>query len=399
MGRPSSEEGMGGVSATSEHEPLGEELVQTVERWVERVSYRLAPDAREPFRHVLSPPPDVRAALAWRPGRSGMSGGAANAVVTSGYHALDGAFAAYIGDPPVAAWITFAKYSSRQVGEWVRALEAWMTMASALGGGSVDRGLSAARDLWLSLGEPAVRDAAAHLLRAALRRSIPVADSLAAPRIVRDALVEANTMIFARIGVAFHAFLDAESRGEDGRLAIAALTRDGRLDDPMGHIARAFDRYRAAARLGALASGCARGDRGLLHALRRHLVADANWLIAVQEQALIQSPTIFDHPTIRAIFDHARPGQMRLPFDAFTLIPGGGNWADYATRMGLDEVAGEPALPDAFVVRFGQGSRSYVPAIDRTGTILDLFSRFVEGPAGERLRRGAPRSWRTPAQR
>lgn len=377
-----------------------EELVETVERWAERALPRLSPRSRSPFRYTPCPPPEVRSARRWRPGREGLRGGAANALITARYHALDGAFAAYLGEPSVAAWVTFAKYSSRQVGEWIGALEAWMTMVAAVSDGSVSRGLSAARDLWLALEPAEVRDGALDLLRAALRGAFPVMASPGALVAVRDALVEANTEIFSRIGLTFHTFLDAESRGEDGRDAIAALVREARVEDPMGHLARAFARYRSAARLGQLASASSRGDRAVLHALRRLLVGDANWLIALQEQASIQRPTIFDHPLVRAVLGSVQPGKMRLPLspraphDAFTLLPAGGNWADYATRMGLDEIALGPDAADATVVHFERGARAFVPAIGRTGTILDLFSRYLEGPAGELLQRDAPRASR-----
>jgi hypothetical protein len=381
---------------------LGDDLVEAVERWAARALPGHSPGARARLVHSLPPPPLVRSAEAWRPGRAGMSGSVANALVTSGYHALDRAFASYLGDPPVAGWITFAKYSSRMVGSWIRLLEAWMTTTEALGSGTgaLARGLAAGREFWIALGEHDIRTSAGQILRASLRGSLALSDSLRAPVIVRDALVEANTDIFSRVALAFHTFLAAEAEGGDGPEAITALVRDHRLDDPMGLLARAFDRYRAAARLGLLATAAPPGDRAMLHAARRTLVADANWQIAIQEQALIQRATIFDHPVVQGIFGSMARGGMRLSFerrgqgasvDAFTLLPEGGNWADYATRMGFEEVSIEPRRADAVVVEHGGRDRAYVPVVGKAGTILDLFSRYTDGPAGERLRRGAPR--------
>lgn len=382
----------------SGHAPSSEGIASAAERCA-GAAPAIAADAAWPTFPVPAKPPDVRAARAFRPGHAGMSGAAANAAVTNGYQALDRAFAAYLGDPPLAVWVTFAKYASRQVGKWIRITEDVMTMAHAVHrGGAIPRGLAAARDLLSAGAGLRLVDVAQPGVARALSAGL---DPLGRVAVVRDALVEANTEIFARIGASFHAFLAGEARGA-GRAAMAELVRSGAVEDPMGNLSRGFELYERARALGVRARAACRSEREVLLALRRRLVAEANWLLAVQEQALIQRPSIFDHPVMRDVLRHARAGSLQLslagreesaPSERFALLPQGGSWADFATRMGLRPIEGGARPPGAIMVTLpGRATaEAFAPDERRWGTIRDLFSRYLDGPAGDRLVRGAPR--------
>jgi hypothetical protein len=382
--------------------PQSEGISSATERYA-RGAAPIPASAPWPFFHVPAAPLDVRSARAWRPGRTLMSGAAANAVVTDGYRTLDRAFAAYLGDPPLSSWVTFAKYASRQVGGWVRMLEDVMTMAhAARSPTAIPRGLSAVRHLVEGLVAAGAEQGLGEVVHAGVARALAGSlDPLARIGIVRDALVEGNTDIYARIGVSFHAFLAGEAHGA-GRARVAELIHSGRVEDPMGNLARSFDLYARARALGVQARAARRGEGEVLLALRRRLVAEANWLIAIQEQALIQRPTIFDHPVMREVCGSARAGGLHLslagreagvPSERFTLLPQGGSWADFATRMGLVEIGPGQRPPGAVLVTLPGRARAQAFAPDgrRWGTILDLFSRYLDGPAGDRLMRGAPR--------
>src|SRR6185503_9447701 len=131
------------------------------------------------------------------------------------------------------------------------------------------------------------------------------------------------------------------------------------------------------------------GERSRLEAYRRQLVHQANLLIAIQEQALIlQRPTIFDRAELHSLLGSARPGTLRLvlerasrkgTFRKFEMLPAGGSWADFATRMGFREVTHEADRPaDAYVAVFGgrtHEQRHFVPDLDRRGTVLELFTQ------------------------
>ena len=73
-----------------------------------------------------------------------------------------------------------------------------------------------------------------------------------------------------------------------------------------------------------------------------------------------------------------------------------GNWADFEARMGVRDVTDEPnrpayALPVVFPGTPPSEARHYVVDTNRRGTIVDLFTRYLCGPAGEQLQRGSPR--------
>ncbi|MFY0579186.1 hypothetical protein ACN28S_37340 [Cystobacter fuscus] len=144
----------------------------------------------------------------------------------------------------------------------------------------------------------------------------------------------------------------------------------------------------------------------MLESCRRHLVLEGNLLIALQEQALVlQRPSIFAHPVLHALLGAVRPGHLRMTttarpggrgHDGFSMLPEGGNWADFEARMGVRDVTHAPDRPaSAYPIIFPgtppSEARYYVVDTNRRGTIVDLLTRYLAGPAGEQLQRGRPR--------
>jgi hypothetical protein len=370
-----------------------------------------SPPSQTLFLHPELALPDLRPAREWMPGPGGLCGVRANAHIIATYQELDASLLRYLGGTPYSTWLTFARYATREVGSWIRGAESFLC---AFGNRSASptaqlRALqrfvaSAHADRLLDV----IGQAILRMLNAARVSSTVLVDVRRLmsvwPRMtemawrIRSALVEGNTELYHRLGFAFDLFLRAESEGRNGLEALGEATADGRLDDSLGFIRAGFARYRRARQL-----GHARG--AMLEASRRQLIHEANVLLALQEQALIlQRPTIFEHPLLHEAFGAVKPGRLLLTlhpesrdgsFHYFPLLPNGGNWADFATRMGFREVSPEDGTrPGAVEIRFPdrpEERRHYVPDPSARGTILDLFTRYFEGPASEALRLGRPR--------
>jgi hypothetical protein len=373
---------------------------------------------------------DLTPAQAWTPERPSISGALANQVIVEAYASLDRQLDAYLCAPEVSSWLSFAKYSAREVGSWIRGLEeAWSLLhalrsprsslsarlrdAQALfrllrAGGAAGSALRTAlrflRGEAAPLGGPgALRGGG---VKAFLRRIAAAARALCNSLVtVRDALVEGNTELYGRVAFAFDVFMAAEARGASGLAALAAEIQAGRLDDSSGYLLQGFAKYRLARELGlARALSISEAARAALDVARRKLIFDANLLIAIQEQALVlQRATVFGHPAVRALLGAVRPGDLSLLVGdgrnglthRFSMLPDGGNWADFAARMGFRR-----ALPEeresrgVFTVVLPGGSAEgerLVPDATQRGTILDLFTRYFDGPLSHLLRSGDPR--------
>lgn len=373
------------------------------------------PTSPPSFLHPELVLPDLRPAREWLPGQGGLCGVRANAHIIATYQELDASLLRYLGGTPYSTWLTIARYATREVGSWIRGAESFLCAfgnrsPSATGQlRALQAFLSSARaDRLLNV----IGQAAPRMLNATGSSSPLLLDTRrmmsVGPRLtevawrVRSALVEGNTELYHRLGFAFDLFLRTESQGRNGLAALGAAIVDGRLDDSLGFIRAGFARYRRARQLGPHARGTP------LEARRRQLIHEANVLLALQEQALIlQRSTIFGHPLLHGAFGAVKPGQLLLTlypesrdgsFHLFPLLPNGGNWADFASRMGFRELSPEEGRPpDAVAIRFPDRpaeQRLYVPDPSARGTILDLFTRYLEGPASEALRLGRPRDLR-----
>jgi len=367
---------------------------------------------------------ELRGARQWMPGRDGLSGVQANAHIITTYRALDVHMARYLGAPVLSTWVTFGKYSAREVGSWIHILETVLSLGRPVpGAGAYARRLRLSRSL-LAL---AMQDGLLFALTSVaqglfdgswtsetllanvhrLASLLPELCQLA--EVMRHGLVEGNTEMYHRLGFAFDVFLRAESAGRNGLEALQEVIAGGALEDPQGYLRAGFALYREAHLVGLLARSprVSRDRQLVLESCRRHLVLEGNLLIAVQEQALVlQRPSIFAHPVFDLLLGLVRPGMLQLTlaplaggrgYDRFSMLPEGGNWADFEARMGVRDVTAEPNRPAYnFPVIFPGTSpseaRHYVVDTSRRGTIVDLFTRYLCGTASEQLLRGSPRA-------
>lgn len=380
---------------------------------------RRARSSTEPFGYSAAPLVDLRPARQWTPWRGGLCGVQANAHIVATYQALDTAMARYLGAPSLSSWVSFAKYAAREVGSWIRLLETLLRLSQPVSGpgdfarrlhlgGSLLRlaredGLLApfTGPLWARLeGQP--RQGGLPSLSAPLRLAGPLLEQ---GWTVRNGLVEGNTELYHRLAFAFDVFLRAEGEGRSGVAVLQEAVASGRLEDPLGHLLSGFSLYQEAHRLGARARGVSQERRRVLESRRRSLVLEANLRIAVQEQSLVlHRLTIFAHPVLHAMMGCIPQGQLQLTLAAlpggtgyhrFAMLPEGGNWADFEVRMGFQDVTDAAERPMACfpVILPGQPGevRHYQVDLHRPGTVVDLFSRYLDGPACELLLRGRPR--------
>ncbi len=147
---------------------------------------------------------------------------------------------------------------------------------------------------------------------------------------IRDNLVRGNREIYENIAPAYAQLLQAANaapNGQPGRLQFQ--------NDPNGFLSEAFYQYGEVRRLG-IEIRDARDPATIARLTeQRNAAADrANLLIGYQEQLVILQP-IFDtmRPELQAM-----SGTMSLPDPTgrTRLLPNGGNWADFYTRMGID---------------------------------------------------------------
>jgi hypothetical protein len=182
----------------------------------------------------------------------------------------------------------------------------------------------------------------------------------------RNGLVEGNTEMYHRVGFAFDVFLRGESEGRNGLEALQEVIATGELEDPQGYLHAGFALYREAHLVGLLARS-PRGSRGrqlVLESCRRHLVHEANLLIAVQEQALVlQRPSIFTHPVLHALLGAGEAGPVADDAHA------GGGWQglrpllDAARGRQLGGLRGADGRPGR------HGRAEPAPALARRGVL------------------------------
>ncbi len=379
--------------------------------------------SHERFSYPGVPLVELRRARQWKPNRDGMCGVQANAHTITTYQALDVHMARYLGAPLLSSWVTFGKYAAREAGSWIRILETMLSLTHPVPGEvAYARRLRLSRALLALASQDGLLSALTSVVQG-LVNGYPTGAALLAdahrlasllPELrqmgwaARNGLVEGNAEMYHRVGFAFDVFLRAESVGCNGVEALQEVIAAGELEDPQGYLRAGFALYREAHLVGLLARSprVSRGRHLVLESCRRHLVHEANLLIAVQEQALVlQRPSIFTHPVIHSLLGAVRPGQLQMTltprpggrgYDRFPMLPEGGNWADFEARMGVRDVTDDPNRPAyTYPVIFPgtppSEARHYVVDTNRRGTIVDLFTRYLGGPAGEQLHHGRPR--------
>ena len=319
--------------------------------------------------------PDLSGAVGWKPGDPGLNGTEANARITATYHTLDQAMARYLGEPALPNWMTFGKYASRQAGEQIVRLEELLKVSKRL---DADAAIDSLQDFLKHpemLGEQGL---------ALLKLSGDPIAFLRNSQRIRDALVIGNTGVYVDIAPAYDRFLRAEAKGEDGVAALRDAGWGRAPRDPQGLILPAFALYQRATR-----------EKGTLTpAARREMIHRANMLIVSHEQmVVVQGPRVFGDPEVARLLG-SLTSQMTVTDvrGSEPLLPHGGSWADFATRMGYADA--RPGTPGAIRVVDPAGVvHHYVPHPDakrRAGTIGSYFAGALTAADARAMTGAAP---------
>ena len=207
-------------------------------------------------------------------------------------------------------------------------------------------------------------------------------------------MVKGNTEIHKNIAPAYDAFLSGEASGGKGLEALKkAGYSKGSDKDKQGFVSGAFEQYQQARELGVQAQNEQDPTkRKALENQRQKLMERGNLLIGMQEQMeILQKPGIFEDKTMQNALG-ASGGTMSLN-DAngnHKLLPNGGSWTDFQTRMGLKKV--EKDTPQAIAVKGNNGQTThYLPDPSQKGTIVDYFSQNASGAKADNLNKSSPR--------
>lgn len=390
---------------------------------------------RTPDQHFQYQPrnyQDLTEAQAYSPmtelGSQRMTGTQANDQINHDYHQINQDMQRYLaGDPngerlpDVADWTTFGKYASREAGENIRNTEdvlqalngdakaATDLMRNGITSTNIAQGTLVSADIaQRALGKNAGAFAKAAVKSAggnpagaaegfaAAQDSSGEAGKLGADSLfkINQGLVKGNTEIHRNIAPAYDAFLAGEADGRGGMEALSqAGYSKGSDKDKQGFVSGAFTDYQKARDLGVQAqSETDPAKKQKLLAERQQLMERGNLMIGMQEQMeILQRPGIFEDPDMRRVIG-ASAGTMNLT-DAngrHDLLPQGGNWTDFQTRMGLNQV--DKGTEGAIPVTHPDGqTRYYTPDPSQTGTIVDYFTQNASGEAARNLNVNAPR--------
>lgn len=339
------------------------------------------------FAYDGVPLPDLMAARTWTADSdsSVMSGTQANQVVTRTYQALDQAMTAYLGDPPVPNWTTFGKYASNQVGTEIVRMEAMLTGASLESPATI---LEQAHDF---LQHPSLLGKEALAL---LKASKTPEATLANVKLLRDALVYGNTAVYSDIAPAFDIFLRAQAQGQDGVAALKAAGFGHAPRDVQGFMLQAFENYQAARQAGDQAQAAKTpAQRQALLARRQNLVYRATLLLGIHEQMInLQTSHVFGNPQVAKLMaDQMSSMSIQDAFGTTPLLPNGGNWANFADRMGFVEVP--RGKGDYTVVDPAGTAHDYVlnpDAARRQGSIAQYFQENMSPDRAKVMIQGIP---------
>lgn len=375
---------------------------------------------------------DLSEAQAYSPltelGSKRMTGTQANEEINRDYHQINTDMQRYLtgnpqGErlPDVADWTTFGKYASREAGENIRntedVLQALTGDAKAatdlLRNGITDTNLKQGAAVGTDIFTRAVGKNAGSFLQAASKQaqgnpqgavegfraaqdSSGEAGKFAADSLfkVNQGLVTGNTEIHKNIAPAYDAFLSGESSGKGGLEGLKeAGYFKGSEKDRQGFVSGAFADYQKARDLGIQAQNeTDPAKKQDLIAKRQQLMERGNLMIGMQEQMeILQRPGIFEDPDMQRVIG-ASAGTMNLT-DAngrHDLLPNGGNWTDFQTRMGLNLV--KPGTQGSIPVTHPDGAtRHYTPDPTQKGTIVEYFTQNASGAAARNLNQSAPR--------
>ncbi len=165
-------------------------------------------------------------------------------------------------------------------------------------------------------------------------------------------LIDGNQGIYRNMAPAADAFLKGEANGFKGIDALTAFVKQqpgnaldlwsGGTTDPQSFLVNAFTMYTQARTLGQMINDPSQAaQKDALTQKRQTLMHIANVMIGCQEQmCILQSPRVFTNATMRWLVQ-GQGGAMMLhdamasPKRLIPLLPNGGDWTNFATRMGV----------------------------------------------------------------
>lgn len=395
----------------------------------------LNPNSPTPDQHFDYQPKnyqDLTDAQAYYPGspagKAHMTATDANNQINGDYHQINQDMQRYLaGDPngpklpDTADWTTFGKYASREAGEQIRNTEdviqamhgdaqaATDLMRNGITTTNVTQGALVGTDIvGRALGNQApefakgAKETVTGNPMGPLRTGKAVHDTSAdvgqmgADSLfkINQGLVKGNTEIHQNIAPAYDAFLAGESSGKGGLESLKeAGYYKGSEKDKQGFVSGAFGDYQKARDLGMQAqTETDPAKKQKLLDQRQELMERGNLMIGMQEQMeILQKPGIFEDKDMQRVIG-ASSGTMSLT-DAngtHALLPEGGQWTDFQTRMGLKSVpeGTEGAIP----VKDNQGKTThYMPDTSKKGTIVDYFTQNSSGQKAANLNQSSPR--------
>lgn len=372
----------------------------------------------------------------WVAGSTIQSGVQANDIINTTYDHLDRQFDKYLGEPRLANWMTFGKYASREAGTQIQnleasleALETFKKIDGSTGNDeraakalikviSSDRMLEQSLRMALEVSnDVSSADFSDYLLKGltgvGLEKGFEFAGKMiGALETLRGAMVKGNTRIYENVAAPFDVFMAAETKGENGLEALKKAGYNGptpghtfttaTVKDPQGYVIQAFTKYKQAKtiadKIEILKKEDPVGNKAEIDKLlaqRKQVTHEANLLIGMQEQlTILQDKDIFGDPMVSRLL-RAMSGTMSIT-DAngkHELLPGStpktASWADFKTRMGLEEATA--TTPGAIKARMPDGTTHYFVAKYPVGTISEHFLNSLEGPKADNLVKSPPR--------
>ncbi|MFN8673953.1 MAG: hypothetical protein U0457_17970 [Candidatus Sericytochromatia bacterium] len=393
--------------------------------------------------------PALDSAQTWTAGTTGLTGVEANKIINETYHHLNQQFNNYLGNPPIANWMTFGKFASREAGSQIKSLEGALESIKTLSKfdlamGNDKRAIDALADIMaqdkmieqgIRMGASSIGIKGAASMKGkdlilamvdeikkaslpylpsdpkkageeAIKKITPIISNL---ETLHGALVKGNTRIYENIVPAFDIFMKAEASGNDGIKALMSagfgkpsknitetyVTPSNK--DPQGFVLDAFKLYKEAKNLADKIlikekDGAPQEEIDKLKKQREDITHKANLLIGCQEQmAILQASDIFNDPTVSSLLG-AMTGTMSLQdsVSETALLPTKNgnhttseNWADFQTRMGLEEVSKD--TKGAIAVQDPSGVKHYYIPIEKPATGIDKGEGTISRYFKERL--------------
>jgi hypothetical protein len=209
---------------------------------------------------------------------------------------------------------------------------------------------------------------------------------------MRDILVEGNTVIHDSAGRAYDAFLKGESSGVGGMESLKkAGYYPGSKDDPMGMYTEAFGQYKQARDLGLEAQKEKDpSKRDALVQQREDLMKNANIKLFIHEQKSLEQPHMYGDKDMKAAVQSIG-GSMVLedPHGRYSLLPKGGDWTDFNSRMGFKEV--KSGTPGAISVPNADGTTTnYQVDPNAVGTVSHYSNSRTAGSLAPALSSNQP---------